>query len=112
VLKRLKKIGIVFSIFILNASVTLAATSTPAPDTSGEEKLTGVINWIGNGARVVGVIGLIMGFWQLGMSFANDEPGERNKALMFLVFGLILFWAPQILLLLLQWNIIDPTKWG
>ena len=92
-------------------SASLVFAAIPAPDNSGEVKLTGAISWIGQGARVVGVIALVFGFWQLGLSFANDEPGERNKALLFLGCGLILFWAPDILLLFMRWNIIDPTKW-
>ena len=100
-----KKISIFLTTFLMSASFALAA------DDSGQKKLDGVINWIGQGARVVGIIALVFGFWQLGLSFANDEPGERNKALLFLGCGLILFWAPDILLLFMRWNIIDPTKW-
>ena len=100
-----KKISVFLTTFMISASVVFAA------DTSGEEKLTGVIKWIGSGAQVVGIIALVMGFWQLGLSFANDEPGERNKAFLFLGCGLILFWAPDIMLLFMRWHIIDPSAW-
>ena len=106
----LKKISIPIIILLTNLQIAFADPAPSATET-GSDKLDGAIWWVGQGAKVVGIIALIFGFWQLAMSFADDEPGNRNKALIFLACGLILFWTPNILVLLMHWNIIDPSKW-
>ena len=110
----LKKAYYILIAFLLNARLVFA---TPEPDynvdkwTNSNDKLGGAIWFVGQGAKVVGVFALVFGFYQFGMSFSSDDPGNRNKALLFLACGLILFWTPDILTLFMRWNIIDPTKW-
>ena len=101
----IKRIFLLVMPFLMKISIALATVPT------GDEKVTGAIWWVGQGCRAAGVVAIIFGAWQLGMSFSTDEPGYRTKALYFLACGIVLFWAPGIMEMLMRWNIIDPTKW-
>ena len=112
----MKKIWIFFLAYLFNVRSALAAPADYDVDrwtdtTSQAYKLHGAIWWVGQGAKYAGVIAIIFGAWQFGMSFSSDEPGNRNKALMFLACGVILFLTPAVLTLLMQWKIIDPGAW-
>ena len=109
----MKKFYFIILAFLMNTPVQVALATNYNADswTDNNDKLGGAIWWVGQGAKVAGIIAIIFGAWQLGMSFSSDEPGNRNKALFFLACGLILFWTPDILTLLMRWNIIDPSAW-
>ena len=92
---------------LINARVALADTYTGDPN----DKVGGAIWWIGKGCQLAGAAAIIYGGFQLGMSFSNDEPGYRSKSVTFLVCGVVLFAAPAIMQLLMNWNIIDPSQW-
>jgi len=101
----MKKIYFIIIAFLLNVRVAMAAPDYDVDKwTNNDDKLGGAVWWIGQGAKAAGVVAIIFGAWQLGMSFSSDEPGNRNKALLFLACGLILFWAPGILTLFLKLN--------
>ena len=92
--------------FLLNVRPTLALLP-PSPIPRPEAKIEEAISWIGMGAQAAGVVAIIFGGFQLGMSFSSDDPGNRNKALMFLACGLVLFMAPSIIMLFMGWKIIS-----
>jgi len=96
--------------FLMNIRLALADTYVGDP-TDKYDKINGAIWWIGKGCQAAGAVSIIFGAWQLGMSFTNDDPGYRTKSLYFLACGVVLFWAPQIMQLLMNWNIIDPNTW-
>lgn len=59
-----------------------------------------LIDFISGVVKVVGVVAVLFGVVQLGLSIANHDPSQRAQGFLFIAGGVIVFFAPKIIALL------------
>ena len=56
-----------------------------------------LIDFIGGVVKVVGVVAVLFGVVQLGLSIANHDPSQRAQGFLFIAGGVIVFFAPELI---------------
>ena len=59
-----------------------------------------LIGFVGGVARVIGIALVIFGAVSFGIALANHDPGQRAQGLMALAGGVVVFFAPNIVMFL------------
>ena len=92
------------------ASVTLTVPTLRPLTGNGPSANTGIsevdtmfdnlIGFVGGVARVIGIALVIFGAVSFGIALANHDPGQRAQGLMALAGGVVVFFAPNIVMFL------------
>ena len=92
---------------VLTASPTTTTAAIGLPGTMLLTSNTGIpevdtmfdnlIDFIGGVVKVVGVVAVLFGVVQLGLSIANHDPSQRAQGFLFIAGGVIVFFAPELI---------------
>ena len=92
---------------VLTASPTTTTAAIGLPGTMLLTSNTGIpevdtmfdnlIDFMGGVVKVVGVVAVLFGVVQLGLSIANHDPSQRAQGFLFIAGGVIVFFAPELI---------------
>ena len=73
----------------------LLTSNTGIPEV--DSMFDNLIDFIGGVVKVVGVVAVLFGVVQLGLSIANHDPSQRAQGFLFIAGGVIVFFAPELI---------------
>ena len=79
---------------------TLTRTLTVTPSTGIDEVDTmfgSLTDFLFGIVKIVGIVSVLFGIVQVGLSISNHDPSQRAQGFMFLAGGVIVFFAPEII---------------
>ena len=94
-MKKSKKVLIVVMAvcILLFSTVALAAEG----DTDAIGAMNNLVELLYGVTRVIGVVMILWGVVQLGISLAQHDPSQRVTAFMFIVGGILILFAKEII---------------
>ncbi len=81
---------------LLFSTVALAAEG----DNGAIEAMNNLVDFLYGITRIIGSIMALFGIVQLGLSFSNHDPSQRVTGAMFILGGVIILFAKEIIVLI------------